>query len=84
MDMPSLIEIKNGEKVTATFSAAEMERRLANLRRHMASKEDFTAWLTTTYLFYFVNRLVDVDGGAALLPQIHARTRTRARVSCPV
>ena len=38
MDMPSLIEIKNGEKVTSTFSAAEMERRLANLRRHMAAE----------------------------------------------
>lgn len=54
---------------------------MLNLRKHLTSKADFTAWLTTTYLFYFVNRLVDTDEGARLLPEIHRRTRVR--VPCP-
>jgi len=37
MEMPPLIEIRNGEKAPSTFSAAEMTRRLDNLRRHMAA-----------------------------------------------
>ncbi len=36
MDMPQLIEIKNGDKVKGTFSAEEMAARLAGLRAHMA------------------------------------------------
>ncbi|MER2088634.1 M24 family metallopeptidase [Sporosarcina sp. JAI121] len=40
--------IKNGEKVTPTFSKAEMKRRNDNLRRHMA-KEDIDAVLFTSY-----------------------------------
>ncbi len=36
MDMPSLIEIPNGERVTPTFSDAEMAGRLAKLRALMA------------------------------------------------
>ena len=36
MDMPQLIETKNGGKVTGTFSAEEMIGRLSRLRRQMA------------------------------------------------
>jgi len=36
MDMPQLIEIKNGDKVKGTFSAEEMAARLAGLRAHLA------------------------------------------------
>ena len=36
MDMPQLIEIKNGDKVKGTFSADEMGARLASLQAHMA------------------------------------------------
>ncbi len=53
---------------------------MLNLRKHLGSKQDFTEWLTTMYLFYFINRLVDVDEGAALLPEIHRRTGARTRV----
>ncbi|MEM7226073.1 MAG: M24 family metallopeptidase [Pseudomonadota bacterium] len=35
MEMPSLIEIQNGQKVTPMFSAEEMTRRLTALRAHM-------------------------------------------------
>ena len=31
---------------------------MVNLKKHLGSKEDFTNWLTTMYLFYFINRLV--------------------------
>jgi hypothetical protein len=48
---------------------------MMNPRAHFNSKHDFTAWLTTTWLFYFINRLVDVDEGARLLPEVHRRTR---------
>ena len=54
---------------------------MLNLRKHLGSETDFAAWLTTTYLFYFINRLVDQGGGALLLPEIHRRTRVR--VPCP-
>jgi hypothetical protein len=48
---------------------------MLNLKKHLASKRDFTAWLSTTYLFYFINGLVDAEEGAALLPELHRRTR---------
>ena len=42
---------------------------MLNLRKHRRTEWDFTQWLTTMYLFYFVNHLVDVSEGAALLPE---------------
>lgn len=54
---------------------------MLNLRGHARSKREFTWWLTTVYLFYFINRLVDADEGARLLPEIHRRTRTRAPIA---
>jgi len=40
---------------------------MINLQKHLGSREDFTNWLTTTYLFYVVNRMVDVREGLRLL-----------------
>ena len=48
MDMPSLIEIPNGDPVRGTFSAAEMQSRLAKLRAHM-SASGIDAVLFTSY-----------------------------------
>ena len=48
---------------------------MLNLRKHLVSEQSFTDWLTTSYLFYFINRLVDVEEGARWLPEIHRRTR---------
>ncbi len=48
MNLERLKEIKNGEKVTPTFSAAEMERRLTKLRKHMAD-DGLDAVLFTSY-----------------------------------
>ncbi len=50
---------------------------MLNLRKHRGSPWEFTQWLTTMYLFYFINRLVDVEQGARLLPEIHRRTHSQ-------
>ena len=49
---------------------------MLNLRKHLGSRREFTQWLATMYLFYFINRLVDVEEGAELLPEIHRRTHS--------
>jgi organic radical activating enzyme len=49
---------------------------MVNLRKHLGSKQDFTNWLTTMYLFYLINRLVDFKEGVQLLPEIQDRTVT--------
>jgi creatinase len=48
MDMPRVIEIKNGAPVQGTFSAAEMNARLASLRALMAA-QDIDVALFTSY-----------------------------------
>jgi len=48
---------------------------MLNMREHLGSERDFTDWLSTMYLFYFINRLVDPDEGKRLLPRIHHRKR---------
>ncbi|MDN3558051.1 M24 family metallopeptidase [Halomonas maura] len=48
MQLPSLIEIPNGDKVVPTFSDAEMQRRLDRLRSHMAA-EGVEAVVLTSY-----------------------------------
>jgi creatinase len=47
-DLPDLKIIRNGERVTGTFSVAEMESRLAKLRKHMA-RERIGHVLFTSY-----------------------------------
>jgi MoaA/NifB/PqqE/SkfB family radical SAM enzyme len=47
---------------------------MLNMKRHLGSKQEFTNWLTTMYLFYLMNRIVDFDAGVKLLPEIHRRT----------
>ena len=48
---------------------------MINMKKHLGSQEDFTGWLTTMYVFYLVNRLVD-DRGFERLGEIQARLRT--------
>ena len=47
---------------------------ILNMKRHLGSKQEFTNWLTSNYLFYLINRLVDYDTGIKYLPEIHRRT----------
>jgi len=44
---------------------------MINMRKHLDSRIDFTNWLTTMYLFYYINRLIDYEKGTLLLPEIH-------------
>ena len=44
---------------------------MINLKKHLNSKPEFANWLTTMYLFYLINRVVDYEKGMKLLPQIH-------------
>ena len=56
MDMPDLIEIHNGDPVKRTFSDAEMERRLQQLRDAMAAERIDVAVLTS---YHCVNYFSD-------------------------
>jgi creatinase len=49
MDMENLKIIRNGDKVTPTFSAAEMEARLTRLRAHMAAADIDSAIFTSIH-----------------------------------
>lgn len=51
---------------------------MLHMRKHMRSKQEFTNWLTTMYLFYFLNRMVDWRRGQEWLPEIHRRTAAAA------
>ena len=46
---------------------------ILNMKKHLGSIEEFTNWLTSMYLFYLINRLVDYEEGLAWLPEIHRR-----------
>ncbi len=52
---------------------AHMSWIMLQRRPHLASKREFTNWLTTVYMFYFAARLLDFDAGVKLLPEIHRR-----------
>ena len=49
---------------------------MINLKKHLSTKQDFTNWLTTMYLFYLINRIVDFEEGRKLLPEIHRYVRS--------
>ncbi len=46
---------------------------MLNMKRHLGSKQEFTNWLTSMYLFYLINRIIDFDSGVQNLPEIHQR-----------
>lgn len=54
---------------------------MINLERHLGSKQEFTNWLTTTYLFCLMCRMVDFEAGVQLLPEIQQRTRYESTLS---
>ncbi len=73
--MPSLIRIRNGEKVRNTFSAAEFARRLAALRARM-SAEQLDAAIFTSYhnIAYYADFLYCSFGRFYALVVTHDRT----------
>ncbi|MFN8454628.1 MAG: radical SAM protein [Anaerolineae bacterium] len=46
---------------------------MINMKRHLGSQQEFTNWLTTTYLFYLITRMVDFESGVKWLPEIQQR-----------
>jgi MoaA/NifB/PqqE/SkfB family radical SAM enzyme len=48
---------------------------MLNMEQHLGSKQEFTNWLTTMYLFYLGARIIDFEAGIQLLPEIQQRTR---------
>lgn len=46
---------------------------MLNMKLHMGSIREFTNWLTSIYLFYLINRIVDYDTGVQRLSEIHDR-----------
>lgn len=44
---------------------------MINLQKHLKTRQDFCNWITTMYLFYLINRLVDFPSGIKLLSNIH-------------
>ena len=46
---------------------------MLNMKKYFGSKQEFTNWLTSMYLFYLINRLVDYDNGVKNLVEIHKR-----------
>lgn len=44
---------------------------MLNMKKHLGSQRQFTNWLTTMYLFYMINHIVDYEEGLKLLPEIH-------------
>jgi hypothetical protein len=48
---------------------------ILNMKKHLGSKQEFTNWLTSMYLFYLINRIVDFDTGIKHLPEIHERLK---------
>jgi sulfatase maturation enzyme AslB (radical SAM superfamily) len=52
---------------------AHMAWIMANVEDHLGSESDFVNWLSTMYMFYLANRIIDFEHGAEMLPAIHQR-----------
>lgn len=46
---------------------------MLNMRRHLGSKQEFTNWLTTVYLFYMINGIINFKEAGRHLSEIHKR-----------
>lgn len=54
---------------------AHMAWIMVNLDQYLGSKEDFTNWLSTNFVFYLTSHIIDPAEGARLLPDMHRRLR---------
>ena len=45
---------------------------MINMRKHLGSEAEFADWLSTMFVFYLVNRLVDFETGLQYLPGIQS------------
>lgn len=49
---------------------------MGSMRKHLKTKTEFANWLTTTYMFLLINRIVDFERGIKYLPEIHRWTQS--------
>lgn len=49
---------------------------MINMKMHMGSKQEFANWLTTLYMFYYINRLVGQDRSGTKVSDIHHYLRS--------
>ena len=45
---------------------------MINMRKHLGSRAEFANWLSTMFVFYLVNRLVNFEDGIQYLPDIQS------------
>ncbi len=50
---------------------------MINMKAHLGSKQDFTNWLTTMYMFYYINGLFEKQDKIDILPKIHAQLKSK-------
>ena len=48
---------------------------MINMKMHLNSEQEFVKWLTTMYMFYFINGLVTEDQNDSVISKIHALLR---------
>ena len=44
---------------------------MVNMKKHMGSKQEFTHWLTSMYMFYYINRLVNAEFDGEVISKVH-------------
>jgi MoaA/NifB/PqqE/SkfB family radical SAM enzyme len=44
---------------------------MINMKTHLITKQKFTKWLTTMYMFYYINGLVEIDKSEKIISKIH-------------
>ena len=49
---------------------------MINMKMHLGSELEFVHWLTTMYMFYFINGLVEEDQNESVISKIHALLHT--------
>lgn len=60
---------------TCFDSYAHMVWIMTKMEYHLNSKQEFTNWLTTVFLYYLGVRALDFDSRIGLLPEIHRRVQ---------
>jgi hypothetical protein len=48
---------------------------MVNMKKHLGSKQEFTRWLTSMYMFYYINRLVNTKFDGGVIAKVHGLLR---------
>jgi hypothetical protein len=47
------------------------------MKKHLESKEQFVNWLSTMYMFYYINGLIEIDSDEKIVSKIHKMIQTK-------